>query len=244
MQKLLKKLKRNSYSMKKEKEAVVISLGGSILVPGGPDPDFVIKIRDLVLEWVKKDKRFLIIVGGGKVCRVYQEALSKTLDNADSKVLDWMGIYTTYLNAQFLRLTFGGEAYEDIITDPGIVSTVSHDIVIGSGWKPGFSTDADAVFVAEQVGAKKIINLSSVDFVYDSDPMKNPNAKKFETISWDEYRSIIPSEWTPGENLPFDPIASKRAEELGMELAFISGRNLESLNKYLSGSPFTGTIIK
>jgi hypothetical protein len=72
----------------------------------------------------------------------------------------------------------------------------------------------------------------------------NPNAKKFEHASWEEYRSIISSDWNPGMNLPFDPIASKEAEELGLEVSFIGGHNIESLNDYLSGESFSGTIIK
>jgi len=226
-----------------DKENIVISLGGSMVVPGNPDSDFVVKFKELILSWIGKGKKFYIIVGGGKVCRIYQEALTKTI-NADNEMLDWMGIYSTHMNAQFLRLSFGDNAAKEIFTDPSSVVNFSNDIVIGAGWKPGFSTDADAVFVAEQIKASKVINLSSVDFVYDSDPAKNPNAKKFENISWSEYISIAGDEWNPGMNLPFDPIASKKAEELGLELVFIGGHNLESLNSYLAGGEFVGTIIK
>ena len=68
---------------------------------------------------------------------------------------------------------------------------------------------------AKTVGARKIINLSNTDYVYNSDPKINPNAKKIEKISWTEYRKLIPKEWNPGLNSPFDPIASEMAEKEG-----------------------------
>ncbi len=226
-----------------EKETIIISLGGSMVVPNNPDHEFVIKFRELILNWVNKGKKFCIIVGGGKICRIYQDALSHTI-KASNEELDWMGIYATNFNAQFLRLSFGENKPIETFTNPHDAKNFSGDIVIGSGWKPGCSTDMDAVLVAEEINATRIINISSVDSVYDSDPAKNPNAKKIESISWQAYRSIISSEWDPGMNLPFDPVASKKAQELGLELVFIGGRNLESLDNYLNGQPFKGTTIK
>lgn len=226
-----------------EKETIIISLGGSMVVPQNPDYEFVVKFKELILSWVKKGKRFCIIVGGGKICRIYQDALSHII-HASNEELDWMGIYSTNFNAQFLRLSFGDDRPHDTFTNPNDVKNFPGDIIIGSGWKPGCSTDTDAVLVAEELKAKKIINISSVDSVYDSDPAKNPNAKKIDDISWHAYRSIISSEWDPGMNLPFDPVASKKAEELGLEVVFMGGHNLGNLDNYLKGEAFEGTTIK
>jgi uridylate kinase len=225
------------------RESIVISLGGSIVVPDMPDPDFIIAFRDLILKHVQKGKRFFIIVGGGKTARRYQEALRNTIDPTNED-LDWIGIYSTHLNAQLVRLSFGAHAPSDIVTDPAIVPSLSQEVIIGAGWKPGCSTDMDAVLTAEEINAKKLINLSNVSYVYDSDPKKNPNAKKFENLSWHDYRSFIPEEWVSGMNSPFDPIASKKAEELGLEVAFIAGQDLASLENYLNGESFTGSVIR
>jgi len=226
------------------KETIVISLGGSVVVPELPDPAFIKTFRDLVLDLVQNhSKRFFIIVGGGKVSRKYQEALSKTIV-AKMEDLDWIGIHATYLNAQLLRLSFGGKASEKVVSDPSIVSDIHDDIVIGAGWKPGFSTDMDAVLTAEKLNIKKIINISNTDYVYDSDPNVNLTAKKFDNLTWREYRSFIISDWKAGLNFPFDPVASKKAEELGMEVSFILASDLESLKNCIKNAPFTGTTIK
>lgn len=224
-------------------ESFVISLGGSIVVPDVPNPEFINAFRDLILSEVAKGKRFMIIVGGGKTCRNYQEALSKTI-KAETVDLDWIGIYSTHLNAQLVRMSFGDIVPQEIVTDPSVVSGMNERVIIGAGWKPGCSTDMDAILTAKEIGAHKVINLSNIDYVYDSDPKKNPNAKKFETVSWIEYRSFIPKEWTSGLNSPFDPVASKTAEEAGLEVAFIAGKNLDSLKAYLNGESFEGTTIK
>ena len=226
-----------------DKENIVISLGGSMIVPSSPDANFVVKFKNLILEWVKKSKKFYIITGGGKTCRNYNDSL-KNIINPTNEELDWLGISATRLNAEFIRICFEDQAYERIILDPDIVPVTDKPILIGGGWKPGNSSDLAAVHIAKSTGATKVINISNIDYVYDSDPKINPNAKKFENLAWHDYRSMIAGEWNPGMNLPFDPIASKEAEELGLELAFISGHNLESLDNYIAGDSFVGTTIK
>ncbi len=228
---------------KTAKETIVISLGGSIVVPDMPNGDFIKEFKDIILNFVEKGKKFVIIVGGGKTCRRYNEALSKatTVTNED---LDWMGIYTTRLNAELIRLSFGDKAASEIVTDPNTIKNFDNDIIIGAGWQPGNSTDAVGVMIAEELNTKKIINISNIDYVYDADPKLNPEAKKFENISWAEYRSYISSVWKPGMNVPFDPVASEKAEKEGMQVAFMSGQDLKSLENYLEGKPFIGTTIK
>ena len=226
-----------------EKETIIISLGGSIVVPDIPNPEFIKEFKEIILRFVEKGKRFVIIVGGGKTCRHYNEVLSKVIV-ATNEDLDWMGIYTTRLNAELVRLSFGQSAASEIVTDPNTVVNYDNDIIIGAGWRPGNSTDAVAIMMAKEINTNKMVNISNIDYVYDSDPKINPNAKKFENISWAEYRSYISSIWKPGMNVPFDPVASAQAEQEGMQVAFMSGYNLESLEKYLRGEPFVGTTIK
>jgi uridylate kinase len=224
-------------------EAIVISLGGSIIVPDEIDTLFLKSFVEMVRGYVSKGYRFVIITGGGKVARKYQNA-AKELVNPSTEDLDWIGIASLKLNAELTRVVFGDLAHHEVI--PNLEEPFSSDrpVIIGSAFQPGRSTDWDAVIAAHTMGAKKVINLSNIDFAYDKDPHKYPDARKLEKVSWSEYRSFIPAEWTSGLSTPFDPIASERAESLGIEVAIMNGRNIENLKKYLNGQEFVGTVIK
>jgi uridylate kinase len=115
--------------------------------------------------------------------------------------------------------------------------------MIGAGFLPGNSSDLDAVVLAKTYGARKIINLTNTDYVYDSDPKKNQSAKPIREISWEDYRKIVGSKWRPRLNSPFDPIASKIAEESKLEVVIANGRKLDNLGKILQGKKFVGTLI-
>ena len=67
--------------------------------------------------------------------------------------------------------------------------------------------------------------------------------KKIEKISWANYRKLIPEEWNPGLNSPFDPIASKLADESKMEVIIMNGKPIDNLRKCLDGEGFQGTVI-
>src|SRR3989344_8222709 len=155
----------------------VLSLGGSLIVPEEIDVNFLKNFRKLIFGQIRKGHRFIISTGGGKPCRKYQKAL-ETTSKASNKDLDWMGIYTTWTNAQLIRLAFGSLAHSKIITDPNKKTAFKEKILLAGGWMPGRSTDDDAVRLAKIYGANTIINLSNIDFVYTKDPKKFKTAKK------------------------------------------------------------------
>lgn len=225
------------------KNLVIISLGGSLIIPDGIDIKFLNDFRELILAQVKDGKKFVIVTGGGKICRRYQNA-AKEISNPSNEDLDWIGIASLKLNAELLRVIFGKYANDKVIPNLSKSFSFEKPIVIGSAYEPGQSTDWDAVLAAKNIGAKKMINLSNTDYVYDSDPKINPNAKKIERISWAEYENLIPKDWNPGLNTPFDPIASKQADIIGLEVAMLNGNNIENLKNYLDNKKFIGTVIK
>ena len=225
-------------------ETIVISLGGSLIVPDEVDVDFLRHFKSLIESQVALGKRFMIITGGGKVCRRYQDSASKIIkiSNKDS---DMIGIYTCLLNATLVRVILGDIAYPEVITDMSKLddSIINSVVVLGPN-APGSSSDLGSVQIADKVGAKKIINLSNIDHVYDSDPRTNKNAKKLEKVSWAEYRALIPAEWQPGLSTPFDPVASKMADEGNIEVVILNGKNISNLEQCLNGNDFIGTQIK
>lgn len=231
------------YLHRSKREYVVVSVGGSLIVPDGIDVPFLKAFRELVLEKTREGLSFYIIAGGGLLARRYQDAALEARGDLDREDLDWMGIHSTRLNAHLLRTLFKEDAEARIIKNPTRRIPSRHTIVVGAGWKPGWSTDYCAVMAAKHLGAKKLVNLSNIDYVYTADPRTDPTATKIEKISWPEFRKLIPSEWDPGLSSPFDPVAAKEAELLGLEVANINGAKLEEFEKYLRGEPFIGTVI-
>ena len=115
---------------------------------------------------------------------------------------------------------------------------------MGAGWKPGWSTDYDAVLMAKNNKADTIINLTNIDYVYDKNPSQFSDAKPLKEIDWKSFKHIVGDKWTPGLSMPFDPKASKLAERFKLKVAIINGKYLERLEDFLNNKPFVGTIIR
>lgn len=224
----------------------VLSVGGSIVVPNEPDTEFLGAFSKMVKEWLAEDdsRKLILVVGGGAPARIYQNAFrTVTPDAADSAAADWIGIMATRLNAQLLKSIFGDLCTQDVVIDPTVVSDFTGRILVAAGWKPGFSTDNDAVLLAERFGAKTVVNLSNIEKVYTDDPRKNPDAKPLDTISWADFRKMVGDEWVPGKNCPFDPIASKGAEKNGISVICVGGKNIANIRSILDDKDFIGTRI-
>lgn len=226
----------------------VISLGGSIVVPDSIDTEFVSAFCDLATRHVQKEnRRLIVIVGGGTPARRYQEAY-RTIRSAHSGVehadaQDWIGIMATRLNAELLRQALYPLCRDPVVYNPTEEIRFTGSILVGAGWKPGFSTDNDAVLLAERFGADTVVNLSNIKRVYTADPKLHPDARPLENVSWAQFREIVGEEWVPGKNLPFDPVATKRAAELGMRVIAADGKDIKNTTAILEGTTFFGTVI-
>jgi len=227
------------------KETIVMSVGGSLIVPDQIDTAFLKTLKTFIDSQTALGRRFIIIAGGGKTARRYQDAAAEVTD-LKSDDLDWMGIHATRLNGHLLRTIFRDSAHPHMVTNPDEILDIptDNDVVVAAGYRPGCSTDLRAIQIAQRVGAKKVINLSNIDYVYTEDPRNNPEAKRIEDITWTEFRALIPSDWDPGLSSPFDPIAAKEADELQIEVAIINGDKPEALADYLDGKEFVGTKIR
>ncbi len=225
-------------------ETIVMSVGGSLIVPDQIDTNFLQNLKKLIISQTAKGRRFIIIAGGGRTARRYQDAAS-TVSTLTRDDLDWLGIHSTHLNGHLLRTIFRDIAYQVMIKNPDDVLDVpeQHQVIIAGGYRPGCSTDLRAVQIAERVNANKVINLSNTDYIYTDNPKTNPEAKAIENMTWAELREIIPTDWDPGMSVPFDPVAAKEAQRIGLEIAQINGEKIEELEKYLNNEEFVGTKI-
>lgn len=214
-----------------------------MIVPDGIDAAFLTSFREFVLDHVARGFSFYIVAGGGQTARRYQHAVEAVRGGLHEEDVDWLGIHATRLNAQLLRALFKEEAQARIVKNPTRGIRGNDAVIIGAGWRPGWSTDYCAVMAAKQLGAKRLVNLSNIDYAYTADPHTHPDAKPIERITWPEFRALIPEEWDPGLSSPFDPVASKLAQELSLEVAILNGTKLEEFDTYLKREPFVGTLI-
>jgi uridylate kinase len=225
---------------------IVISLGGSLIVPDEIDWKFVKNFKDIIEKQIVKGYRFIIITGGGKLARRYQEAAIKVTNKLTNDDRDWLGIHATRMNAHFIRTIFRDNAHPRINKNPNDLEdfySFRENILVAAGWRPGFSTDYDAVLLGKYFDVTKIINMSNIDYVCDKDPNKFANVKKIKTISWPDFRLMVGDKWDPGMNAPFDPIASKLAMEAKMEVFILNGKKLKNLENCLENKKFNGTVI-
>lgn len=225
---------------------IVISVGGSMVFPENISAEFIKSFRAFVLDQVSKGWKFLLITGGGKLTRIFQEGTKDILGDAVSKEdLDWLGIHTTRVNAHLMRTVFYDIAQPAIITNPE-KSTIDFDadVVVAGGWKPGWSTDYVASKLAERIDAPFVVNLTNVSQVFDADPKKDPNAKPIEEMSWKNYREMVGDEWTPGMNLPFDPIAAKLCQKNDVSVLIMNGNDLKNLKQAMEEGKFHGSLLK
>ena len=223
----------------------VISLGGSIVAPDGVDEVFLKDFTALIGELLSQDdkRRFIFVVGGGGPARIWQKAYRNISASPADEQADWIGIMATRFNAQLIRAIMGEWCSQEVVTDPTQVEPLMGRVLVASGWKPGFSTDYDAVLLAERFQADAVINLSNIEKIYTEDPKKNPGAKPIDSISWADFCSMVGDEWIPGKNVPFDPIASRHAAKIGLKVICAAGKNLPNLKNILLGKAFAGTTI-
>jgi uridylate kinase len=222
----------------------VISLGGSIVAPDRVDSEFLRRFRNVVLDVVsQQEQRLILVVGGGAPARSYQNAYRHVFPDAEDDEADWIGIAATKLNAALLRGVFHDVCPDPVVSDPTAPIDFEGSVLVASGWKPGFSTDYDAVLLAERFGAESVINLSNIERVYTADPRSDPEATPIDAISWKEFTSLVGDIWSPGINLPFDPVATKKAAELGLKVIVAKGTNMDNLQQILRDGEFLGTQI-
>lgn len=222
----------------------VIDLGGSVVAPQEIDVAFLKKFYLFLKKEIKRGNQFIIIVGGGGVARRYQNAAA-SITKVSNKDKDWLGIYATQLNAQLLRIVFKKEATPIVFDKRFKIKNFSrYPVIIGTGWKPGWSTDFVTTQIAIDFNIKQVIILGKPPYVYTADFEKYKKAKPIKKISWEDYLKLIPSEWSPGLRAPVDPIAARLAKKENIKAIVAFGRNLNNLRKILRGEKFKGTILE
>ena len=220
---------------------IVISLGGSLLTKELTPENFK-NYADVLKRLKEKGHKLIVVCGGGKVCREYRDIAKKF--KPSNELLDWIGIEATHLNALTLIAALGEDAYPfSLRTVEEVKKNFNDKILVCGGNLPGCSTDYDAALFAQAIKADLLINATDIDGVYSSDPKKDPNAKKFDKLSYDEFEKImLKNPQTPGEYRFFDLKATRLIRKIKIKTIFIDGRDPEEIIRAVEGKHH-GTIV-
>lgn len=226
------------------KKVVVISLGGSLIVPDRVDYKLIENFRKAVRKNYKK-YFFVVVCGGGSIARKYINALNH--EHKSKKELSQAGIRATRMNAMLLIEFFGKEANSAIPRDmKEVKAMLKKNKIVFCGalrWVPDSTSDGTAARLASFLKAD-FINITNVRGLYSRNPLTNKNAKFIHSISWKEFEKKAKKiKYKPGEHFVLDQEASSLIRKHRIR-TYIIGRNLSNIEKILKGKNFTGTLIE
>ena len=170
------------------KKRIVIKLSGRIF---GIENVKILKDYAKFLVKISKICQPVVIAGGGVIARHYISHARSS--GADESTLDELGIEISRLNAKLLIYALKDNAYSH---PPTTLQEVKHAvdgglIVVAGGLHPGQSTNGTAALIAEKIKADQFLNATDVDGVYDMDPNKFKQAKKFKQIEMKSLKDIL-----------------------------------------------------
>jgi uridylate kinase len=223
-------------------KTVVISLGGSVLIPkleSHTIREYVPALRAIA----KKYRLFVVVGGGGEARRYITVARDLGIDEGTS---DEIGILITRLNAAILVAALGDGAYPKVAESHAEAKKFaeSKKIVVMGGITPGQTTDAVAAVLAERVGASVFVNVTSVNGIYSADPKKSRNARRFTTLTPRQLLDIVgKTALAAGSNTVLDIVAARVVERSGIPLVVLDGRNPDNLRAAILSGKYTGTVV-
>ena len=223
-------------------KTVVISLGGSILIPTLEKN----KIEEYVpvLQKIAARHRLFVVVGGGGEARRYIEVARRL--GIDEGTSDEIGILITRLNATLLVSALRDAAYPKVAESHAEAKKFAEagKIVVMGGITPGQTTDAVAAVLAERVRADVFINVTSVDGIYSADPKKVKTATRYATLTPAQLLEIVGgTALTAGSNTVLDIVAARVVERSHIPLVVLDGTKPKNLSSAILTGKFTGTIV-
>lgn len=223
-------------------DKAVISIGGSVLIPGEDDAKYIRRLADMLRE-VSDEVQIAVVVGGGKMSRYYSETAREL--GGTMYQLDELGIGITRVNAKLLSVAIGEKANSEIPADAEGCAGMSAPgrIAIMGGTEPGHTTDAVAAMIARCMKADRIVNASNVDAVYSDDPRRNPDAKRYGTMTIRELKDVVYDDHDAGKSCVFDPLGVKIAMEERIDLFMVNGRDVDELRNAILGKGIKGTFV-
>ena len=221
---------------------VVISLGGSVIVPDKVDYAYLKNFSKSIKKFSKKNK-VVIVTGGGSTARKYIDGMRHLSTNPD--LLSIVGIASTRLNARLVAGVFGmREPIPESLANVKKLLKKNNLIVCGAlGMQKDMTSDGNAAEVAEMIDADYLINMTNVKGLYDKNPQKYKSAKFIPAISFKDFKARIDKiKFKAGQHFVLDQSAAKIINKSKIK-TYIVNNNLKNLVKLLNDKKFIGTII-
>ena len=227
-----------------KKKVIVLSLGGSLIIPGEINITYLKQLRKVILQHTKKYK-FIIVCGGGSIARKYISALKENKIN--EKLQSFAGISSTRMNARFVSYFF------NINPEYGIPHTIDvlkkyirkKDVVFCGAleYKSNQTSDSTAAGIARNFKTT-FINLTNVLGLYNKNPHQHKNAKFISKITWKEFFKMAnKTKFKPGQHFVLDQTAAEIIMKHKIP-TYILGENLKQLDNLLKNKKFKGTTIQ
>ena len=221
-------------------KTVVVSIGGSVVLSDEADARFLQKLTDLFIK-ISHEYRLFVVVGGGKIARRYIK-LGREL-GFDEDTLDLIGIDVTRVNARIMT-TLLGVSNKQIPHTTDDALAFDFPIVVMGGTNPKHSTDLVGAELAEKTNAIRFVNATNVNGIYDKDPNTYKDAKQLKEVSIDRLIEQYGTTWgAAGKNIFMDEPALEVIKRGKIPTFIVNGKQLDELEKALSGQPFDGTRI-
>lgn len=180
---------------------VLLKLSGEALMGRfdyGIDPDVISRIAAEVIEVNKAGAQIGLVIGGGNIFR----GAGLAAGGMDRVTGDHMGMLATIMNALAMQDALEKQGAYARVMSAVKINAVAEDYIrrravrhlekgriaifaAGTG-NPFFTTDSAAALRAVEINADLMLKATKVDGVYDSDPKKNPNAKRYEHLTYDD----------------------------------------------------------
>jgi len=228
-----------------KKKVIVISLGGSLIIPNKINIEFLEKFKKLILKHQKR-YRFVMACGGGSTARNYIKGLEDEKIRKKEYFQSLLGVSTTRLNARFMTYFFGKDANTGIPHSmKEVKNLLKFNNIIFCGalrYAKNQTSDTTSAKLAHYLKSP-FINLTNVKGLYDKNPKKFRSAKFIPEISHKEFLKIANKiEFKPGQHFVLDQKAAKIIKKHNIT-TYILGPDLSNLNNLLKGKHFIGTII-
>ena len=225
-------------------KVIVISLGGSLIIPKEIDYYFLKNFRKIIRKNYRRYK-FVVVCGGGFIARKYISVLKKEGKSVKQQAL--AGIRATRMNALFLIQLFGNEANSMLPKSIKEVKSnlIRNNIVFCGALRYGENETSDGTAAKlAQYFKTDLINMSNVSGLYTSNPLKNKKANFIPKISWEKFKKMaLKIKYRPGQHFVLDQHAAQVIKKYRIKTCLIGG-SAKNLYNLLNGKKFIGTVIE